>query len=128
MGVGFTANGGHSTSVRDGAVGRGTGGTGGKLFTSATNGEDGVYPWGDSTDFSSYRVSGCGGGGAVSQALDPGIGGAGGGGDGGNGTVRTGVSGSANTGGGGGGGAYVDSVAGSGGSGGSGVVLIRWGY
>lgn len=133
IGTSYTANGGNSPAARQVSItGRGTSGqgaNGGYSGTDATQGEDGVYPWNDSANFSSYRVSGCGGGGN-NFSNDSAPGGAGGGGDGG---YRTdGEAGTANTGGGGGGGGTYGSSSSpspkSGGNGGSGVVFICWGY
>lgn len=122
----LTANGGNSPTGRVGAIGRGTGGNGVSSLYDPSNGEDGVYPWDDNTNFSGYRVSGCGGGGSDSaHAL--GAGGSGGGGDGGQSSPYTGSPGIANTGGGGGGGRYGEYNY-VGGNGGSGVVIICWGY
>jgi len=126
VGATYTANGGNSATSRAGASGRGNGGAGAISFTAGYKGDDGIFPWGDSVNFASYRVSGCGGGGGTG-GISAGNGGAGGGGKGGgSSSAPNGAVGAANTGG-GGGGAYNKSGA-TGGSGGSGVVLVRWGY
>lgn len=133
VGASFTANGGNSPNVYQAAVtGRGTSGKGGAASTTdATSGEDGIYPWDDSVNFSGYRVSGCGGGGAT-YLTEGGLGGAGGGGDGGIIGSLNGTPGTANTGGGGGGGKVSGSSSSpafnAGSNGGSGVVFICWGY
>lgn len=134
IGSSYTANGGNSggATVYNGANGRGLSGYGAYTNDGAThkvggNGEDGVFPWNDSTNFSGNRVSGCGGGGAASPTYTQGSGGAGGGGDGG-GYNALGNSATENTGGGGGGSSYQKRTTGNGGNGGSGVVFVRWGY
>lgn len=136
VGASFTANGGNSPSAYQvAAVGRGTSGSGSASSSvNGGNGEDGVYPFNDATNFASYRVSGCGGGGVGGIAgVTSGEGGSGGSGGGGNGGTRdVGNSGTANTGGGGGGGGVAGSSSSpswkNGGNGGSGVVFICWGY
>ncbi len=118
-------------SVHGPVTGRGTGAKGRWSNGDGASGEDGVYPWDDSTNFASYRVSGTGGAGGFrgsgGSACVGGAGGAGGGGAGGSSAARTGIAGTANTGGGGGGGGYYSSGA-YGGNGGTGVVFVRWGY
>jgi len=124
----YTANGGTSAQTSSSVTGRGTSGNGGTKGAYSTSGEDGIFPWNDATNFSAFRVSGCGGGAIRNTIGTPGSGGAGGGGNGG-GSGQAGTAGSANTGGGGGGGNGGDAVSSKvGGNGGSGVVLVRWGY
>lgn len=142
VGASYTANGGTSPSstpnVNAAVTGRGTSGQGAIYRSDAKfpgfAGENGVYPWDDSTNFSSYRVSGCGGGGGYSSSTTygPGAGGLGGGGNGGRASDGTlnglGYPGADNTGGGGGGASSSNRTNGNGGNGGSGVVFVRWGY
>jgi hypothetical protein len=124
VGTSYTANGGNSpTSSQVSVTGRGTSGMGASSGGAGTNGEDGVFPFDDSVNFSGYCVSGCGGGGAAAKPC--GLGGTGGGGNGGN--QSAGTPGAVNTGGGGGGGAHFYTYY-VGGNGGSGVVFICWGY
>ena len=126
IGTTFTADGGTSATGSAGAVGRGAGGKGG-TSTAAVAGEAGVYPWGDSTNFASHQISGCGGGGSRYDAgFGPKAGSAGGGGSGGD--RGEGVAGGTNKGGGGGGAGAVYNKRYAGGNGGSGVVFVRWGY
>lgn len=114
----YCASGGDGT----GKGGNGGGGTGG-VPCSGTNGNAGVYAFGDSK-YGMYGGGGGGGNGAWEDYGGAGTGGAGGGGNGG--YKSNGISGVKNTGGGGGGGGIApggfDS---SGGSGGSGIVIIR---
>lgn len=132
VGATYTASGGKSAYNKTAAVGRGTSGNGGHKYAGGgsgipSGGENGVFPWNDSANFSTYQVSGCGGGGGAITG-NGGAGGSGGGGNGGGngGAASIGSPGTPNTGGGGGGGSGKDSK--SGGNGGSGVVLICWGY